>query len=392
MTPFLPSTVVRAADRFVREFGTDAQFAAVAPGRLNLMGDHVDYCGGWVLPMALNRCTAVVGTLSNRPDIEIFSTQLQESVSLARGADDFGAPVSGWMSYVQGVVAGFVRRNFRVPGFFAVIDSDVPVGSGLSSSAALEVAVATFLEALLGVSIDPWEKARICQEAEHQFAGVPCGIMDQVASVFGQEDRLILLDCDSLELRRIPISTQEVSILSLDTGVHHELGASAYPERRAACERAARLLEIKNLRGATEDTLESRRTDLDPLVFRRARHVVREIDRTHLLVEALGRWDWDRCGTLFWESHESLRDDFEVSCFELDAVVETARALGPSVGILGCRMTGGGFGGNCVALVKTARLNGAISALTDGYQMRTGLGLSIAVNRPGAGAHQVILR
>lgn len=375
---------------FEREFGRPALFASAAPGRINLMGDHVDYCGGLVLPMAIDRNTFVVGDFSADSKIQLHSVQHGQTGVLADGSRSVAVGASGWTEYLRGMVAGFESLGVTVPGFDAVVDSEVPPGAGLSSSAALEIAMATFLEALTGHLLEPWEKARMGQTAEHRFAGVPCGLMDQMAAVFGREGKLLLFDCESFVVEWREFPSEKVAVMALDTGVRHDLGASEYPKRRADCERAADVLGVKNLRHASCELLADRGRELEPTSRRRAVHVVSENGRTRGLVSAIERCDWDQCHLLMKESHASLRDDFEVSCPELDAVVRIAGEIGISGGVYGCRMTGGGFGGSCVALADPVRLEAISGEFQSRYAQRTGLKLNVLVTRPGRGAHRIL--
>jgi galactokinase len=284
------------------------------------------------------------------------------------------------------VVAGFVARGVKVPGFDAMIHSTVPLGGGLSSSAALEVGMATLLEAITGKTIDPVDKALLCQQAEHQYAGVPCGIMDQFISVMGRKDHLLLLDCRSRKTELVPMSDPSVALLVTNTNVKHELTGGEYAQRRAQCEAAAKTLGIASLRDATAAALEQAKTRMDPVVFRRARHVIGEIERTPRAAQAIRVSDWTRAGQLMYASHDSLRDDYEVSCAELDAVVEIARGIGPKGGVFGCRMTGGGFGGCTVALVKTDAVDAITKKIGGDYKRKTGIAATIFESRPAAGA------
>lgn len=384
------STILqRAWDHFLKRFGSRPQQAAAAPGRINVMGDHVDYCGGLVLPMALEQVTFVCGKPIKRPEIQIYSAlHDQLAVLPLHGGRAMGCEF-GWTRYVQGIVAGFRNLGLTLPGFQAVIDSSVPLGAGLSSSAALEISLATFLEALIGHTLDPWGKARLGQRAEHDFAGVPCGLMDQMASVFGRKGCLLLFDCELLTLEYHDFPADSLSVLALDTGIRHELGASEYALRRADCENAVRLLQIRSLRHLSTQLLEENRHRLEPIVHRRVRHVVGEIERTRRTAEALAHRDWEACRRWMAESHRSLRDDFEVSCRELDAVVEAADQIGLAGGVIGCRMTGGGFGGSCIALVDTQRSEEVQGALEKGYEERTGNRLRVLRTQPGDGARRI---
>ena len=231
-----------------------------------------------------------------------------------------------WANYPAGVLAGFLARGISPGGFDALIHSTVPLGGGLSSSAALEVATATLLEAMTGRTLEPVEKALLCQQAEHQYAGVPCGIMDQFISVMGRKDHLLLLDCRSRRTELVPMSDPSVALLVTNTNVKHELGSGQYATRRAQCEAAAKILGVASLRDATAAMLEQAKSRMEDVVFRRARHVIGEIGRTTQAAREIRASNWTKAGELMYASHDSLRDDYEVSCAELDAVVEIARA------------------------------------------------------------------
>ena len=256
-------------------------------------------------------------------------------------------------------------------GFDATIHSTVPLGGGLSSSAALEVATATLLEAITGKRLDPVEKALLCQKAEHEFAGMPCGIMDQFISVMGRKNHLLLLDCRSRQTELVPLDDPSVAVLIVNTNVKHKLTGSEYPTRRKQCETAAKILGVPSLRDATADALEDAKTRMDEVVYRRARHVIGEIERTVHAAEGIRASNWPTVGQLMYASHYSLRDDYEVSCTELDAVVEIAEAIGIKGGVYGCRMTGGGFGGCTVALVKADAVEAISKKIAADYKTRT---------------------
>jgi galactokinase len=284
------------------------------------------------------------------------------------------------------VVAGFLRRGITVPGFDALVASTVPLGSGLSSSAALEVSTATLLEALNGPTLRPLEKAQLCQKAEHEFARVPCGIMDQSISVMGQADHAMLMDCRTLERRMVPLADPGVTVLIANTNVKHELTGGEYAQRRQECEEGARTLGVKALRDASALELDHAKGQLGNEVYRRARHVVTEIDRTLRAADAAGRGDWDGFGRLMFESHASLRDDFEVSVRELDTLVELARERSGGGGVYGARMTGGGFGGCTVTLVTADAADDVTRHLVEGYRRATGIDATVFATRAAEGA------
>jgi galactokinase len=292
------------------------------------------------------------------------------------------------------VVAGFRARGVDVPSLDVLVSSEVPLGGGLSSSAALEVATATLLEAATGTTLDPREKARLCREAEHDFAGVPCGLMDQLASTLGDDDGALLIDCQFEVVRLVPFADPEVSVLICNTNIKHALADSAYSRRRAECAEAARQLGVASLRDATHDMVEAARGIFDPVVRRRARHVVTENGRTLEAAKHLEARAFREVGALMFESHRSLRDDFEVSCRELDVLVEVAGELAaagrdPKRQVFGSRMTGGGFGGCTVTLVSTGAVDAVAEKLTHEYRRRAGGTLTHFVSHPARGAHQI---
>ncbi|MEX0643229.1 MAG: galactokinase, partial [Pirellulales bacterium] len=372
---FLDLLVTSAFDNFHIRYGRDPRWIVAAPGRVNIIGEHIDYNDGFVLPMAIDRyCVIAAG--EKHIDVEhiandegadhlsfvmrsvslsatIFSAATDDEAVIPLDAPARHSTLGHWSNYVAGVLAGCAARGMRPPGFQAVVESAVPVGGGLSSSASLEVATATLVEAMTGVQLEPVEKALLCQQAEHEYAGVPCGIMDQFASVMCHTNHLLLLDCRSRHVEHIPLFDPTITVLIFNTNVKHELSGGEYAERRGRCEVAARKLGVASLRDATLTKLEANRSLLDPVEFRRARHAISEIARTTEATSAIKAGDWPLVGRLMFASHDSLRDDYEVSCHELDLLVEFARGIGSDGGMIGSRMTGGGFGGCTVSLVRT---------------------------------------
>jgi galactokinase len=295
-----------------------------------------------------------------------------------------GPPV--WSLYCRGVLAGLQERGLATTGFDALIAGNLPAGGGLSSSAALEVATATLGEALAQEALDPLEKALLCQTAEHTFAGVPCGIMDQFAVIFSREGHLLLLDCRSRTRELVPLAGDEVAILVINSMVRHELTGGEYAARRQQCHEAARLLGVGSLRDVTAEQVLAAEGTLSDVLFRRARHVTTENDRTLSASRAIRRGDWSELGRLMYASHESLRNEYEVSCAELDLLVSLARAIGESGGVYGCRMTGGGFGGCAVALVRAADAARCRDTLREQYRQHTGRDAETVTTRPAGGA------
>jgi galactokinase len=371
---------------FEKIYGRPPRWIVAAPGRVNVIGEHTDYNDGLVLPMAINRYAVMAADFSpSGSKISIHDTHLNESAQI-----DVSKPVvkgdPKWSNYVRGVIAGFQRRGEKIPALDIALGSTVPLGGGLSSSAALEVCMATLLEAVTGKKMDAVEKALLCQKAEHEFAGVPCGIMDQFISVMGQKNHLLLLDCRSCETELVPMNDPSVAMLITNTNVKHELTGGEYALRRAQCEAAAKILGMPSLRDATFDTLEQAKGKMDDVVFRRARHVIGEIERTVQAAANIRASKWTGAGKLMYASHASLRDDYEVSCQELDAVVEIAEGIGLKGGVFGCRMTGGGFGGCAVALVKGDAVKAISKKIAADYKKETGIKATIFSSRPAAGA------
>ena len=378
----------QTAAQFTKVHGHPLRWIAAAPGRVNVIGEHTDYNDGFVLPMAIERYTVIAAAPGKKAGHVTLHSSEKDGKALAI---DLGRPMKPfakgtWANYPAGVIAGFLARGVSFPGFDALIHSTVPLGGGLSSSAALEVATATLLETITGRTLDPVDKALLCQQAEYQYAGVPCGIMDQFISVMGKKDHLLLLDCRSRKTELVPMRDPSVSLLIVNTNVKHELGSGQYAKRRAQCEAAAKILGLTSLRDATAAALLKAKDRMEEVVFRRARHVIGEIERTPKAAGLLGASDWSAAGQLMYASHASLRDDYEVSCAELDVVVEIAGAIGETGGVFGCRMTGGGFGGCAVALVKTDAVDAISRKIGADYRQKTGIEATLFVSRPAAGA------
>jgi galactokinase len=356
-----PTELALAARTYFEEaYGGPAVLVARAPGRVNLMGEHTDYNRGLVLPLALPHATYAAVAPREDGKVRIASSHGDDPWT---GTVDALGPgeVEGWATYVAGVLWALREAGHDLPGLDVLVDGRVPIGAGLSSSAALECAVAIGAAHLLG--LDDTEKARrgladACIRAESEVAGAPTGGMDQTVALLAQAGTALLIDFDDDTTRAVdlPLAGGGLAVLVTDTKVSHALVDGGYAARRADCEAAAEALGLPSLRHADEaavDTLE------DARVRRRARHVVREIARVGETVEALDAGDWARVGRLFGDSHDSMRDDFEISCDELDAVVATA----VHAGALGARMTGGGFGGSAISLVPEERVGAVMRAI-----------------------------
>jgi galactokinase len=333
---------------------------ASAPGRVNLIGEHTDYNGGLCLPVALPQRTTV--TLTARADRLLSLTSAQEEDTWEGHVEDRPA---GWAAYVAGVVAMLRADGYDVPGFDATIDSEVPLGAGLSSSAALECAVAAAVAGLLGLDLDVAQRRRLaaaCIRAENDYVGAPTGGMDQTVAMLARPGHALLLDFgdDSVTPVALPLEEAGLLLLVIDTRVSHALTDGSYGDRRAECAAATALLGLDSLSDATTDAVEG---IADPVLRRRGRHIVSENSRVRDVVSRLERRDWTALGELLDVSHASMRDDFEISCRELDLAVDTARAAGA----LGARMTGGGFGGSAVALAHTEALADVQEAVTRAF-------------------------
>ncbi len=357
---------------FRRHYDSEPQLWSLAPGRVNILGEHTDYNDGFVFPAAIDRAIVTVAARRRDSTVRAYSVTFgqADTFSLARLEPTAEAP---WSNYLRGVLDQFQRAGFSPCGMDLIVDGDVPVGSGLSSSAALEVATAVAVRELNGLSVDDVRLALMCQAAEREFVGVSCGIMDQFISTLAQEGRALFIDCRDLTYRAVPLHSQ-VDVIVCDTRVPRTLGASAYNQRRRECDTAvaslrARLGPIRALRDVTAAQLEECRNLLDPVVYRRARHVVTENERVLEGLSLLEEGRIEAFGKLLYRSHDSLRDDYEVSCLELDVLVDLA-ARQP--GTLGARMTGAGFGGCTVNLVRRESTAEWIPAVAEGYLGRTG--------------------
>jgi len=382
----------RARAVFAEHFDGEPTIGAMAPGRVNLIGEHTDYNDGFVLPMAIERRTVLAARLNHSQRCRVVAADLEEEMASFL-VEQVAPGRTAWANYVKGVVAQFQRHGQPVPAFDAVVVSDVPLGGGLSSSAALEVATATLIEHLLHIHLDPVRKALWCQAAEHEFAGMPCGIMDQFISVMGKRGHAMLIDCRTHETQHVPLTDPNLAVVIANTNVKHELTGSEYPARRKQCEQAAAALaaahgEIRALRDATLPQLEAIRRDLDATVYRRARHVIGENERVRLAAEEFQREDYAAVGRLMVESHRSLREDFEVSVPELDAMVELAMEVD---GVYGSRMTGGGFGGCTVSLVRAEAVDALTAHLENRYVERTGIAPTVFATQPADGARATSL-
>jgi len=361
-----------------------------APGRVNLIGEHTDYNEGFVLPIAIDRGTAVA--ITARPDriLRVWSLNLNDSIELDLSA--LGAGRHGnWLDYVEGIAAAIADRGITLTGADIALKSDISIGGGLSSSAALEIALGMALISVSGCSLDKRSLAFAGQTAEHRHVGINCGIMDQFTSIFAQRHHAILLDCRSLEARNVPLHLPEYQIVICDSHVRHSLASSEYNQRRHDCELGVKQLQallpgIRSLRDVSALDFETHQSALAPKVMRRCRHVIGENARTLRAAEVLAVGDALEMGKLMSASHNSLRDDFQVSCRELDLLVEIAMA---KPGVLGSRMTGGGFGGCTVNLVDRSRIESFREEVSREYQGKTRIKPEIFAAEPSNGATEI---
>jgi galactokinase len=376
----------RAESIFCERFGSDPSWVTAAPGRVNIIGEHIDYNDGFVLPMTIQRYACIAAGPAANPSpgrlCSIYSETLDELVAVETDYDE-SATTPGWVRYIRGVLAGCDQLDMRPDEFDCVVVSSVPLGGGLSSSAALEVATATLVEAMCNSKLDPLQKARLCQTAEHDYAGVPCGLMDQYAAVFGSDSDLILMDCRDETSTNVVFDDPSVSLLVFDTNVKHDLATDEYGARRAECSNAADVLGVQSLRDVDVARLDDAQSKLDESLFRRTRHVVTETARALDTAQWIRDRNWAAAGEAMYASHESLRSDYEVSCPELDAAIELAQKLS---GVYGARMTGGGFGGCAILLVDSSAASKVGAELARVYKADTGISGMWFATRPGGGA------
>ncbi len=361
-----------------------------APGRVNLIGEHTDYNGGFVLPMAIEHETTVAAAARADRKIRVRSVNLNED-----GEIDLNAPEQkmrgSWLDFIEGVARILERQNIKLRGADLLIASEVPNGAGLSSSAALEISVGLALTEISGQTVDRVALALSGQKAEHEFVGAKVGIMDQFISALGRKGHALLIDCRNLEAEQVPFSTKDVAIAICNSNVKHKLASSEYNTRRAECERGVELLkqflpEITQLRDVSIDNFEKYESNLPDVIRKRCRHVVTENARTLRAAEALKQNNLEDFGGLMQHSHASLRDDYEVSCRELDLLVEIAADC---KGVLGARMTGGGFGGSTVNLVRRENLGKFIERVPAQYYNQTQIKADVYVSNPADGAKEV---
>ena len=365
---------------FEEEYGNAPEYLVQAPGRVNLIGEHTDYNDGYVLPLAIDRAVWIALSAIPEPEIRLNSLDFDQGISvpfdraLTRG--------EGWPEYLKGLINIYKKSKLELFGWKGVMAGNVPIGAGLSSSAALELALTRAFGTVGHWNWNPSQMASICQLAENEWVGMNCGIMDQMISASGRAGHVLLLDCRSLKTIHVPLP-ETVRVVILDTDTRRGLVDSAYNERRSQCESVASYFGVKALRDVSIEELEGSKAKLDPLEFRRARHVIRENGRVLDCTEALRLGNLDRVGELMIASHISLRDDFEVSSEALDLIAECARK---AQGCYGARMTGAGFGGCAMALVNTKSIDAFVEQLLKDYTEASDRKAHLYVCSPSDGA------
>ena len=351
---------------FKEKFGQEGVVYASA-GRINLIGEHTDYNGGFVFPGAIDKIIMAEIAPNATDMVRVFSVDINEYAEFGLKEED--APTQQWARYIFGICREIIKRGGKVEGFDAVFAGNVPLGAGLSSSAALESCFAFALNDLFnGNTIDKFELARIGQSTEHNYCGVNCGIMDQFASVFGKKDNLMRLDCRSMEFEYFPFKADGYKLVLLDSKVKHALVDSPYNKRRQSCERVAKTLGVETLRDATMEMLNGVRSDITAEDYFRAKFVIEEKDREHAVFDALVKGDVETVGAKVYATHDGLSKDYEVSCVELDYLNDIARECG----VTGSRIMGGGFGGCTINLVKDELYDNFIATAKEKFKAKYG--------------------
>lgn len=359
--------------RFIKHFDGSTGSIYASPGRINLIGEHTDYNGGFVFPGAIDKGMVAEIKPNGTNKVRAYSIDLKDYVEFGLEEDD--APRASWAKYIFGVCREIIKRGGKIEGFNTAFSGDVPLGAGMSSSAALESTYAYALNDLFNLGINEFELAKIGQSTEHNYVGVNCGIMDQFASVFGKKDSLIRLDCRSLEYEYFPFHPEGYRLVLLDTLVKHELASSAYNDRRKSCENVVAAMQkrhshVEFLRDANLDMLQEVKADVSAEDFMRAQYVIEEIDRVLKVSDALKADDYETVGQMMYQTHEGMSKLYEVSCPELDFLNDIAKECG----VTGSRVMGGGFGGCTINLVKNelhdAFIETAIQAYGEKYNVK----------------------
>jgi galactokinase len=364
---------------FQQQFGGEPIIVR-SPGRINIIGEHTDYNEGFVLPAAIDKAAYIAASLRDDDEIHLVAMELNESFSIKLSDLRPVGDVS-WPNYILGSAAQFIKRGVKLPGFNMVLSSDVPMGAGLSSSAAVECAVVFGLSELLQTNFDRLAMVKMAQKAEHEYAGVMCGIMDQFASMMGKKDYVIKLDCRSLEYEYVPFKLEGVKVLLLNTNVKHSLASSEYNTRRKECETAVEWVReqvqgVNSLRNVTEEMLDSYVLPSDKLIDNRSRFVVQEVNRLVEGCKDLQRGDITALGKKMFATHDGLSKMYAVSCKELDWLVDRVR---DNENVIGARMMGGGFGGCTINLIKEHAIDELVASLQPAYEREMNLPLTFYI-------------
>jgi galactokinase len=352
--------------RFIKHFDGSTGQVYASPGRINLIGEHTDYNGGFVFPGAIDKGMVAELKTNGTNKVRAYSIDMKDYVEFGLNEED--APRTSWARYIFGVCREIIKRGGKIAGFNTAFAGDVPLGAGMSSSAALESTYAYALNDMFNLGIDKFELAKIGQATEHNYCGVMCGIMDQFASIFGKKGSLIRLDCRSLEYEYYPFDPKGYKLVLLDTLVKHELASSAYNKRRQSCENVARAIGVEFLRDASLEQLKSVKDKVSEEDYMRAEYVIEEIQRVLDVCEALGTGDYETVGKKMYETHCGMSNLYEVSCVELDYL----NAIAKEQGVTGSRVMGGGFGGCTINLVKDELYDSFIEKAKEGYKDKFG--------------------
>ena len=352
--------------RFIKHFDGSTGVVYASPGRINLIGEHTDYNGGFVFPGAIDKGMIAELKLNGTNKVRAYSIDMKDYVEFGLNEED--APRTSWARYIFGVCREIIKRGGKISGFNTAFAGDVPLGAGMSSSAALESTYAFALNDMFDLGIDKFELAKIGQATEHNYCGVMCGIMDQFASVFGKKGSLIRLDCRSLEYEYFPFDPKGYKLVLLDTLVKHELASSAYNKRRLSCEAVAKEIGVEFLRDATMEQLQAVKSKVSEEDYMRAEYVIAEVQRVLDVCEALKVDDYETVGQKMYETHHGMSKLYEVSCEELDYLNDLAKECG----VTGSRVMGGGFGGCTINLVKDELYDTFIEKAKEGYKSKYG--------------------
>lgn len=364
---------------FKQQFSNNDPLIIRSPGRVNLIGEHTDYNEGFVLPAAVDK-HLIIGLAKNNSDrSHIFSVDFDQNFEFSVNDDQFSHSSMGWPNYIMGVVEQLKNNEYQLGNFDCVFSGNVPIGAGMSSSAALEGGIIFGLSELFDLQVNPLDMVRFGQKAENVFVGVQCGIMDQFINIFGKDNQALRLDCRSLEYEYYPFDNEDFRIVLCDSKVKHELSSSEYNVRRQQCEAGVKILQkknssVKSLRDATLQMLNDVKSEMEPVIFNRCKYVVEENMRVEKACEALKEADFEAFGELMFASHAGLQHEYEVSCEELDILVEQAKKID---GLIGARMMGGGFGGCTINLVKKESAESFTEKIKALYHEATGKDIEV---------------